>query len=61
LGPNLDQAPESFEGGGERTESRKRETKKHVNRGVAEQEISFFVILKLQKERVHSFILIQIF
>jgi hypothetical protein len=63
LGPNLVQAPERFEGERERerTESKKRETKKQVDRGVAEHEISFFIILKLQRGRVHSFILIQIF
>jgi hypothetical protein len=36
----------------------KKETEKQVNGGVAEQEISFFIILKLRKGRVHSFILI---
>jgi hypothetical protein len=39
----------------------KKETKKHIDRGEAEQEISFFIISKLQGGRVHSFILIQIF
>jgi hypothetical protein len=60
LGPNIDQAPERFEGGGEKMKVKK-ETKKHIDRGEAEQEISFFIISKLQGGRVHSFILIQIF
>jgi hypothetical protein len=60
-GLTFGQAPEHFEGEGERTESKKRETKKQVGRGVAKREISFFIVLKLQKGRVHKFILIQIF
>jgi hypothetical protein len=44
-------------GGREKTESKK-ETEKQFDRGVAEQEISFFVISKLQEGRIHSFILI---
>jgi hypothetical protein len=39
----------------------KTEIETQVDRGVAEQGISFFIILKLQVRRVHSFILTQIF
>jgi hypothetical protein len=41
-GPNLDQTPKRFEGEG-KTESKK-ETRKQVDRGVAEQEIFFFTV-----------------
>jgi hypothetical protein len=39
----------------------KGETEKQVDRGVADQGISFIIILKLQEGRVHSFLLVQIF
>jgi hypothetical protein len=38
----------------------KREIETQVDRGVAEEGIFFFIILKLQRGRVHIFILIQI-
>jgi hypothetical protein len=60
LRPELDQATERFEGEGKKLKV-KGETKKQVDTGVAEQGISFFIILKLQEGREHSFILIQIF
>jgi hypothetical protein len=48
--PDLNQAPERFEGEGRRCKVKQRETETQVDMGVAERGISFFIILKLQME-----------